>query len=56
MIVGSDVSDGFFKTEVVRIDSPNGGETIAGGEPTTISWSTNETLRPVDEDHTSPRA
>ena len=47
MIIGADVSDGSFMTEVVRVQSPNGGETIAGGVPTTVSWSTNATLRRV---------
>ncbi|MHB8834492.1 MAG: tandem-95 repeat protein [Candidatus Methylomirabilia bacterium] len=47
MLVGSDFSDGFFTTEVVRIQSPNGGETITGGASTTITWATNASLQKV---------
>jgi hypothetical protein len=47
ILVGVDTSDAFFNTEVVRIVSPNGGETTSGGVATTITWATNATYRPV---------
>jgi protocatechuate 3,4-dioxygenase beta subunit/subtilase family serine protease len=46
-LVGSDVSDAFFGTTVVRVQSPNGGETLVGGASTTITWVTNATIRTV---------
>ena len=47
--VGDDRSDDPFRTEVMRLTTPNGGEQIASTYPYTINWETNETVRPVDE-------
>ena len=45
--VDEDVSDSTFTIEVVRLTSPNGGETLVSGNVHTITWQTNGTLRPV---------
>ena len=45
--VGEDISDLKFTIEVVRLNSPNGGETLKSGTVHTITWTTNGTVRPV---------
>jgi len=45
--IDEDVSDSTFTIEVVRLTSPNGGETLVSGNVHTITWQTNGTLRPV---------
>lgn len=45
--IGEDVSDSTFTIEVVRLTSPNGGETLVSDNVHTITWQTNGTLRPV---------
>lgn len=45
--VGEDTSDSTFTIEVVRLTSPNGGETLRSGNIHTITWTTNATKRPV---------
>jgi uncharacterized repeat protein (TIGR02543 family) len=46
--VGTDKSDNSFMIEVVKLDSPNGGEPLtAGSTGSTISWTTNGTKRDV---------
>jgi hypothetical protein len=45
--VGEDISDKPFTIEVVRVTSPNGGETLKTGNTHTIKWVTNKTIRPV---------
>jgi hypothetical protein len=45
--VAEDVSDSTFKIEVVRLTSPNGGETLISGTVHTITWLTNGTIRLV---------
>lgn len=45
--LGEDRSDGVFTIEVVRLTSPNGGETLSSNVPYDIAWVTNATVRPV---------
>jgi hypothetical protein len=45
--VGEDISDKTFTIEVLRITSPNGGETLKSGSAWSIRWVTNKTIRPV---------
>ncbi len=42
-----DASDANFNAGKVLVLAPNGGEAIAGGAPTTITWATSATIRPV---------
>jgi hypothetical protein len=42
-LVGKDTSDSMFTVEVVRLTSPNGGETWTSGNSYGILWTTNET-------------
>jgi hypothetical protein len=48
-LVGTDRSDTPFAIEVVKVTSPNGGETLTSGAIRTISWTTNATRRPVSK-------
>jgi hypothetical protein len=45
--VGEDQSDSTFTIEVVKLTSPDGGETLTSGSTHTITWRTNATIRPV---------
>lgn len=45
--VGTDKSDSPFTIEVVELTSPNGGDRLTSGIPSTIQWTTNATVRPV---------
>jgi hypothetical protein len=45
--VSEDISDKPFTIEVLRIISPNGGETLKPGDTSTIQWTTHKTIRPV---------
>jgi hypothetical protein len=45
--LAEDISDKPFTIEVLRITSPNGGESFKSGDITTIQWTTHETIRPV---------
>jgi hypothetical protein len=45
--VGEDISDSTFTIEVVKLTSPDGGETLTSGSTHTITWRTNGTIRPV---------
>jgi hypothetical protein len=45
--VGEDVSDSTFTIEVIKVTSPDGGETLTSGTIHTITWQTNGTIRPV---------
>jgi hypothetical protein len=45
--VGEDISDSTFTIEVVKVISPDGGETLTSGTIHTITWQTNGTIRPV---------
>ena len=45
--VGEDVSDNPFTIEVLRLTSPNGGETLKSATTWVIKWVTNKTIRPV---------
>ena len=47
--VGKDVSDANFTIEMVRLTSPNGGETLTSGSTPAIQWTTLGTLRPVTQ-------
>jgi hypothetical protein len=49
VVVGSDVSDGQFTLGVVRILSPNGGETLYSGDDQTITWVIYGTVTEVAE-------
>jgi cysteine-rich repeat protein len=46
-VVGTDTSDNPFKTEVVKLTYPNGGETLISGNTYQITWQTNSTIRAV---------
>ena len=46
--VGADTSDEPFTIEVVRVTSPDGGETLTSGDPQTITWTTHETKKDVE--------
>jgi len=45
--VGADTSDKPFTVEVVKLTSPNGGDSLISGIPHTIIWTTNDTVNPV---------
>jgi len=45
--VGKDISDSAFTIEVAKVTSPDGGETLKSGDIQTITWRSNETIRPV---------
>jgi hypothetical protein len=45
--ITEDTSDKTFTIEVVRVLSPNGGETLTSGRTWTIRWQTNKTIKPV---------
>ena len=47
--VGMDKSDGIFKIEVVRVNSPNGGESVTPGRTCTVTWATNSTKKQVQK-------
>lgn len=46
-VVGEDISDATFTIEVVKVTSPNGGETLTSNSTWRITWKTNGTARPV---------
>jgi hypothetical protein len=46
--LGADKSDRPFTIEVLRVLSPNGGETLKPGGKYTITWLTNGTKNPVE--------
>jgi hypothetical protein len=45
--VGEGISDQPFAIEVLRVTSPNGGETLESGDISTIQWTTHKTIRSV---------
>lgn len=45
--IGEDISDSTFTIEVVKLISPDGGESLTSGSKHTITWITNETKKPV---------
>lgn len=45
--IGEEVSDSAFTIELVQITSPDEGEVLKSGDTWTITWRTNETVRPV---------
>ncbi len=45
--IAQDVSDSPFTIEVVRLISPNGGETLTSNTANTIMWTTNKTMGDV---------
>jgi hypothetical protein len=45
--VGEDISDSTFTIEVVKVTSPDGGETLTSGNPYAITWTTYATKNPV---------
>jgi hypothetical protein len=45
--LASDISDSPFTLEVIRLSSPNGGESFSSGDPTEIGWIRHQTVRPV---------
>jgi hypothetical protein len=47
MTLGSDRSNAPFTIEVVRVTSPERGETLISGDVKEITWITHETIRPV---------
>jgi hypothetical protein len=47
--VGSDMNNGYFTIEMVKVDSPVKGEVLGSGSQKTIRWTTYATIRPVEE-------
>jgi predicted outer membrane repeat protein len=47
--IGADSSDGPFTIEVIKLNTPNGGETLTSGSTYNITWTTNQTIRPVSK-------
>ncbi len=47
--IGRDGSNDPFRIEVVRLVSPNGGETLTSGDSVTIVWTTHATVNPVNK-------
>jgi len=45
--VGKDASNAVFTIQVVKVTSPDGGETLTRGVKYPITWTTNGTVRPV---------
>jgi hypothetical protein len=45
--IGQDRSDAPFRIEVVKVTSPDGGESLTSGQNYTITWDTNTTKKPV---------
>jgi hypothetical protein len=45
--IGADKSDLPFTIEVVRLTLPNGGEPLTAGVETSITWTMNETMKPI---------
>jgi hypothetical protein len=44
-----DKSDAPFTIEVIKLNTPNGGETLTSGSTYNITWTTNQTIRPVSK-------
>lgn len=47
--VGQDKSDSVFVVEVIRLTSPNGGETLSSGDRVDITWTTHGTKSVVKD-------
>jgi hypothetical protein len=47
--IGADRSDGPFTIEVIKLNTPNGGETLTSGSTYNITWATNSTKKPVSK-------
>ncbi|MEM7828519.1 MAG: hypothetical protein QW561_04185, partial [Candidatus Aenigmatarchaeota archaeon] len=47
--IGADRSDGTFTIEVVKLNEPNGGESLKSGDSYEIKWTTNATKKPVSK-------
>ncbi len=45
--LGADRSDGTFTIEVIKLLSPNGGESLTSGDSIPISWTINKTRKPI---------
>ena len=45
--VAEDQSDSPFSIEVISVISPNGGETLYGGDVVSIDWQTHQTIKEV---------
>jgi hypothetical protein len=48
-LIASDRSDAPFTIEVVKLNTPNGGESLISGSSYDITWSTNTTKNPVSK-------
>jgi immune inhibitor A len=48
-LLNSDKSDAPFTIEVIKLNTPNGGETLTSGSTYNITWTTNQTIRPVSK-------
>jgi hypothetical protein len=46
-VIGQDQSNKPFTIQVVKLTSPNGGQTLGSGETHTIAWIMYETIKPV---------
>ena len=46
-VIGQDQSNKPFTIQVVKLTSPNGGQTLGSGGTHTISWTRYETINPV---------
>ena len=47
--IGEDRSNLPFTIEVVKVNTPNGGESLTIGSTYNITWTTNHTIRPVNK-------
>jgi len=47
--IGEDSSDGPFTIEVIKLNTPNGGETLTSGSTYDITWTTKQIIRPVSK-------
>src|SRR3989304_804962 len=45
--IGEDTSDKPFTLEVLKLTSPNGGQTLKSGNASSMQWTTHKTIRPV---------
>lgn len=46
--IGTDISDAPFTIEVLKLDAPNGGESLTSGSQFPITWTTNPNVPPVN--------
>ncbi len=47
--IGEDTSDSLFTIQVLKLVSPNGGESLSPGSRFDVQWTTNQTKKPVSK-------